>query len=169
MGTADARPAAEGLLRQRAARCHGRRLARSLRRLLRHHGRTGLRLGRLRTELGADRQGSSGRALGRSADAAMIRVVLPAPLRRLAQVDGDEVTLEIEGAATQRPVLEALEARYPALRGTIRDHVTQQRRPFLRLFACEEDLSHEPPDAPLPEAVTKGTEPLVILGAIAGG
>jgi hypothetical protein len=89
-------------------------------------------------------------------------------LRTLAHV-GSEVTLDIEGAVTLRAALDALEARYPMLRGTIRDHGTQQRRPFLRFFACEEDLSHESPDAPLPEAVTSGKEPLVILGAIAGG
>jgi molybdopterin converting factor small subunit len=98
----------------------------------------------------------------------MIRVQLPAHLRKLAHVDG-EVTLEIEGEATQRSVLDALEARYPALCGTIRDHVTQKRRPFVRFFACEEDLSHESPDAPLPDAVARGAQPLVILGAIAGG
>jgi molybdopterin converting factor small subunit len=98
----------------------------------------------------------------------MIRVQLPAHLRTLAGVGG-EVTLEVEGAATQSAVLDALEARYPALRGTIRDHVTRKRRPFVRFFACEEDLSHEPPDAPLPQAVADGKEPLVILGAIAGG
>jgi hypothetical protein len=98
----------------------------------------------------------------------MIRVILPQHLRTLAHV-GSEVTLEVEGQVTQRSVLDALEARYPMLRGTIRDHVTQERRPFLRFFACEEDLSHEPPDAPLPDAVASGTEPLVILGAIAGG
>jgi sulfur-carrier protein len=98
----------------------------------------------------------------------MIRVVLPAHLRRLAHVDGD-VELDVEGPATQRSVLDALEARYPMLRGTIRDHVTQQRRPFLRFFACEQDLSHEPPDAPLPEAVASGAEPLFVIGAIAGG
>ena len=98
----------------------------------------------------------------------MIRVIVPHHLRRLAQV-GPEVTLEIEGSITQRSVLDALEARYPMLRGTIRDHVTQQRRPFLRFFACEEDLSHEPPDAALPEAVASGAEPFLIIGAIAGG
>ena len=98
----------------------------------------------------------------------MIRVILPFHLRTLAQV-GSEVTLEVEGPVTQRSVLDALEARYPMLRGTIRDHVTQQRRPFLRFFACEEDLSHESPDAPLPDAVASGAQPLVILGAIAGG
>jgi molybdopterin converting factor small subunit len=98
----------------------------------------------------------------------MIRVVLPAHLRTLAHVDR-EVKLEVEGEVTLRAALDALEARYPALRGTIRDHVTLERRPFLRFFACEDDLSHRSPDAPLPEAVAKGAEPLVILGAIAGG
>jgi sulfur-carrier protein len=98
----------------------------------------------------------------------MIRVELPQHLRTLAQV-GVEVKLEIAGEVTQRSVLDALEARYPMLRGTIRDHVTQQRRPFLRFFACEEDLSHESPDAPLPEAVLAGREPFLIIGAIAGG
>ena len=99
---------------------------------------------------------------------AMIRVILPPHLRTLAQV-GSEVKVEVKGQVTQRSVLDALEATYPMLRGTIRDHTTQQRRPFLRFFACEEDLSHEPPDAPLPEAVASGKEPLVVLGAIAGG
>ncbi len=98
----------------------------------------------------------------------MIRVVLPPHLRTLARV-GYEVEINIEGHATLGSVLDALEARYPMLRGTIRDHVTQQRRPFLRFFACEEDLSHELPDAPLPDAVLSGAEPLIILGAIAGG
>ena len=98
----------------------------------------------------------------------MIRVVLPAHLRTLARVDG-EVSLEVNGKVTQRSVLDALEARYPMLCGTIRDHETQQRRAFLRFFACEEDLSHESPDAPLPEAVASGKEPFVVLGAIAGG
>ena len=98
----------------------------------------------------------------------MIRVELPAHLRTLARVSG-EVTLEISGEATQRSVLDALEARYPMLCGAIRDHVTLQRRPFLRFFACQEDLSFESPDAPLPEQVTSGAEPLLIIGAIAGG
>ena len=98
----------------------------------------------------------------------MIRVVLPAHLRTLARVDG-EVKLDVEGPVTLRSVLDALEARYPMLRGTIRDHVTQKRRAFLRFFACEQDLSHEPPDTPLPDAVAKGDEPLLIVGAIAGG
>ena len=98
----------------------------------------------------------------------MIRVILPQHLRTLAHV-GSEVTLEVAGPVTQRSVLDALEARYPMLRGTIRDHVTLERRPFLRFFACEEDLSHEATDAPLPESVATGKEPLLIVGAIAGG
>jgi sulfur-carrier protein len=98
----------------------------------------------------------------------MIRVVLPAHLRTLAHVDG-EVKLDVEGVATQRSVLDALEATYPMLRGTIRDHITHQRRAFLRFFACEEDLSHESPDDPLPEAVATGAEPFLIVGAMAGG
>jgi len=98
----------------------------------------------------------------------VIRVVLPGHLQDLAHV-GAEVKLEVDGQATQRSVLDALEARYPMLEGTIRDHVTQQRRPFLRFFACEEDISHELPDAPLPEAVASGAEPFLIIGAIAGG
>jgi molybdopterin converting factor small subunit len=98
----------------------------------------------------------------------MIRVVLPAHLRSLARVE-DEVTLQLEGQATMRSVLDALEARYPMLRGTIRDHVTHQRRSFVRFFACEEDLSHEPPDTLLPEAVATGAEPFLVVGAMAGG
>ena len=98
----------------------------------------------------------------------MIRVVLPYHLRTLAQVGG-EVTLAVEGPATQRSLLDALEARYPTLRGTIRDQFTGQRRPMLRFFACEEDLSYEPPDAPLPDAVASGAEPLWVVGAGAGG
>jgi len=98
----------------------------------------------------------------------MIRVVLPTHLRTLARVDG-EVKLDVEGPATQRAVLDALEARYPMLRGTIRDHGTQRRRAFVRFFACEQDLSHASPDAPLPDAVATGAEPLLIVGAMAGG
>jgi len=98
----------------------------------------------------------------------MIRVVLPAHLRILARV-GSEVTVEVQGPVTQRSVLDALEALYPVLQGTIRDHVTQARRPFVRFFACSEDWSHESPDAPLPDAVANGVEPLLIVGAIAGG
>jgi sulfur-carrier protein len=98
----------------------------------------------------------------------MIRVILPQHLRTLAHV-GSDVAVEVEGPVTLRSVLDALEARYPMLRGTIRDHVTQERRPFLRFFACEEDLSHGSPDALLPETVASGAEPLLIIGAIAGG
>ena len=98
----------------------------------------------------------------------MIRVVLPPHLRKLARVDR-EVQLEVAGPVTQRSILDALEARYPMLRGTVRDHVTQRRRPFVRFFACEQDLSHELPEAPLPEAVANGQEPFLIVGAMAGG
>ena len=98
----------------------------------------------------------------------MIRVVLPFHLRTLAQVGG-EVKLEVQGEATRASVLDALEGRYPMLRGTIRDHVTLQRRPFVRFFACQEDLSHEPPDAALPDAVATGAEPFLIVGAMSGG
>ena len=98
----------------------------------------------------------------------MIRVTLPHHLRTLARVD-TEVQLDVRGAITVRAVLDALEDRYPVLRGTIRDHVTRERRPFLRFFACEQDLTHEPPDVPLPDAVVSGKEPLLIIGAIAGG
>ena len=98
----------------------------------------------------------------------MIRVILPFHLRTLAHVEG-EVLLEVESPVTQRSVLKALEARYPMLCGTIRDHVTQERRPFVRFFACEEDLSHELPDTPLPDAVVTGKEPFFVIGAIAGG
>ena len=98
----------------------------------------------------------------------MIRVVLPQHLRTIAKVEG-EVRLQIDGAVTQRSVLDALEAAYPTLRGTIRDHVTQQRRAFLRFFACNDDLSHDSPDAVLPDAVVSGVEPFYIIGAIAGG
>ena len=98
----------------------------------------------------------------------MIRVELPAHLRTLARVDG-EVILAVDGRVTQRSVLDALEATYPTLRGTIRDHVTQKRRPFLRFFACEQDISHDPPDTALPEPVASGKEPFLVIGALAGG
>ena len=98
----------------------------------------------------------------------MIRVVLPAHLKTLAKVDG-EVALDLQGAVTQRAVLDALEERYPVLRGTIRDQASGKRRSFVRFFACEEDLSHEQPDDPLPDAVAKGTEPFLVIGAMAGG
>lgn len=98
----------------------------------------------------------------------MIRVKIPTHLRRLAQTSG-EIMLAVEGPITQRSVLDSLEAQYPALRGTIRDHATHRRRPFIRFFACEQDFSHEPPDAPLPDAVATGAEPFLIVGAMAGG
>lgn len=98
----------------------------------------------------------------------MIRVILPTHLRTLARLNG-EVELQVEGPTTQRAVLDALEARYPMLRGTMRDHVTQRRRPFVRFFACGEDLSHDPPDTPLPDAIVQGVEPFMIIGAMAGG
>ncbi len=98
----------------------------------------------------------------------IVRVTLPAHLRKLARVDG-EVKVEVAGAVTQRSVLDALEARYPMLRGTIRDHVTQRRRAFVRFFVCGEDLSHDTPDAPLPDAIASGAEPFMVVGAIAGG
>jgi hypothetical protein len=102
----------------------------------------------------------------------MIRIMLPAHLRTIACINGEvqlEVNLDAGGHASQRSVLDALEARYPMLSGTIRDHVTQKRRPFVRFFACSEDLSHEPPDAPLPDAVVAGKEPFLVVGAVAGG
>jgi len=98
----------------------------------------------------------------------MIRVILPLHLRTLAKVNG-EVTVDVAGPITQRSILDALEAGYPMLQGTIRDHITQERRPFLRFFACNEDVSHDPPDAPLPPAIAKGTEPFFVVGAISGG
>jgi len=98
----------------------------------------------------------------------MIRIILPPPLRVLAGT-GPEVTLDVQGRVTLRSLLDALESRYPMLRGTIRDHESLQRRPFVRFFACEEDLSHEPPDTPLPDAVAQGKEPFMVVGAIAGG
>src|SRR6266576_1683823 len=135
-----------------------------MRSVLRHHRRAGVCIVRCRRQLGAYRPGSSGRGFRRGPDAAMmIRVTLPAHLRKLAQVDG-EVKVDVEGQVTQRSVLDALDARYPMLRGTIRDHVTQKRRAFVRFFACGEDLSHEAPDAPLPDAVATGKEPLLVVG-----
>src|SRR6266851_2331342 len=139
-----------------------------MRRLLRHHRRAGLRLGQRWRHLDPHRTAPSRRAFRGSPDAVMIRVILPGHLRALARVSA-EVQLHVEGPVTQRSVLDALEAQYPMLRGTIRDHVTQERRPFLRFFACAEDYSLEPPDTPLPDAVASGAEPLLIIGAIAGG
>ena len=168
VGGAHERPAAAPLLRQRAARRHGGRRARSVRRLLRHHRRAGLRVGRRRGPLGAHRPGPAVRGVRRGPDAEMIRVVLPAHLRTLARVDG-EVKLDVAGAVTLRVGAGCPGGSYPMLRGTIRDHVTQQRRAFVRFFACEEDLSHEPVDVALPDAVAKGAEPFLIVGAMAGG
>jgi photosystem II stability/assembly factor-like uncharacterized protein len=168
VGGAHEGAAAAGLLRQRAARRDGGRPTRSLRHLLRDQRRAGLRLVRLGDHLDADRPGSAGGAVRRGPDPAMIRVVLPQHLRALARV-GEEVQLQVEGPPTQRSVLDALEARYPMLRGTIRGHTTLQRRPFVRFFACEQDLSHEPADAPLPEPVASGAEPFMVVGAMAGG
>src|SRR5215510_6007791 len=139
-----------------------------MRPVLRHHRRAGVRLSRRGGELGAHRPRPAACVVCGGPDAAMIRVVLPTHLRTLARVEG-EVQLHVEGPVTQRAVLDALEARYPMLRGTIRDHGTQRRRAFVRFFACEQDLSHAAPDAPLPDAVAAGAEPLLIVGAMAGG
>jgi len=113
--------------------------------------------------------GDSARPRGRGGEGGLVRVVLPAHLRTLAGVGHEEVALEVEAPVTQRAILDALEGRYPALRGTTRDHRTLRRRAFIRFFACGEDLSHEAPDAPLPEAVASGQEPFLVIGAIAGG
>src|SRR5205823_13507120 len=129
---------------------------------------TCFRIGRCRGQLGTDPPTAPSRTVFLPSAPAMIRGQRPAHLRTLAHVD-DEVTLDVDGQVTQRSVLDALEAQYPMLRGTIRDQVTQQRRAFVRFFACEEDLSHELPDAPLPDAVATGAEPLLVIGAIAGG
>ena len=141
--------------------------------LFRNHRRPGLRLCRRGGQLEAHCARPSGGALGRGPDPAMsgifaVRVELPAHLRTLARVSG-ELKLEIHGEVTQRSVLDSLEAQYPMLRGTIRDYATQRRRAFMRFFACEEDLSHESPDAPLPDKVASGSEPFLIVGAVAGG
>src|SRR5579872_1437762 len=167
MGAADERTAAEGLLCERAARLHVGRRARSVRHLFRDDRGAGVRVERRRRQLDPDRRTSARRAVRRGADP-VIRVVLPQHLRTLARV-GDEVQVEVDGRATTRAILDALEARYPVLQGTIRDHVTLKRRPYLRFFACEEDLSHDPPDRPLPEAIASGKEPFLVIGAMAGG
>src|SRR5207244_8402130 len=125
-------------------------------------------LARCGRQLGSHRARSSARAVRRGADAGMIRVVLPPHLRKLAQVDR-EVKLDVAGPVTQRAILDALEAAYPMLRGTIREHDTHRRRPFVRFLACEQDLSHEADDAPLPDAVANGAEPFLVVGAMAGG
>src|SRR5947208_12081724 len=139
-----------------------------MRREFGNHGGAGVRLRGCGRQLDSHRVTPSGCAFCRGSNAAMIRVVLPGHLRALARV-GPEIQLHVEGPVTQRSVLDALEAQYPMLRGTIRDHVTQERRPFLRFFACSEDYSLEPPDTPLPDAVASGAEPLLIIGPIAGG
>src|SRR5947207_15633131 len=126
--------------------------------VFRHHRRAGLCLGRLRRHMESHCPGPSRRAVRRGPNTAMIRIILPPHLRTLARV-GAEVTLDVEGPVTQRSVLDALEARYPMLRGTIRDQLTKLRRPMLRFFACEEDLSNESPDSPLPEPIASGAEP----------
>src|SRR6185369_11486691 len=160
--------AAKQLLRQRAARRDGDRSTRFVWRLLWHYWRSGLWIRRRWRQLGADRSRSSGRAFSGGPDADMIRVALPLHLRTLAGVNGD-VELDVAGEVTRGLVLDALEERYPMLRGTIRDHVGGQRRPFLRFFACGEDITHEPADAPLPQAIASGAETFYVIGAIAGG
>src|SRR5260370_38180856 len=139
-----------------------------MRRILRTPWWASVRIGRRGGPRGSYRRTSSRRAFRGSPDTGMIRVVLPGHLRALARVSS-EIQLDVKGPVTQRSVLDALEAQYPMLRGTIRDHLTQARRPFLRLFACSEDYSLEPPDTPLPDALASGSEPLLIIGAIAGG
>src|SRR5438105_13420260 len=168
MGAAHPGAAATGRLPQRAARRDVGRFARSLWDLLWDERRPGIRIGRRRGQLDAHRPRPSGGSVGGGANPAVIRVVLPTHLRRLAQVGG-EVQLEVQGQATQQSVLDALEASYPMLRGTIRDQVSHQRRAFIRFFACEQDLSLDSPDAPLPDAVATGAEPLLVVGAMAGG
>jgi molybdopterin synthase sulfur carrier subunit len=139
-----------------------------VRRLFWNDRRTSLRLFRLGRPLDGHRARLPRGPLRRSANAAVIRIILPAHLRALARVNG-EVSFEITGEITQRTLLDALESRYPMLRGTIRDHVTQRRRPYVRFFACEKDLSHQRPDAALPQAVAEGLEPFLVVGAMAGG
>ena len=139
-----------------------------MRGIFRYQRRPGLCVVRRRRQLDGDREGLPGGALGGGANTGLIRVVLPSNLRTLASV-GREVELHVDGPVTQRSLLDALEAEYPALRGTIRDATTKKRRPMLRFYACEEDLSEESPDSPLPEEVAAGKEPYLIVGAIAGG
>src|SRR5690242_11306396 len=168
MGAAYQGSAAKQLLRQRAARRDGGGFARQVRNLFRDDRRPSLCVLRCGRQLERHCARSAPGTLSRDADLAMIRVELPQHLRTLAKV-GREVQLEVTGPVTVRSVLDALEAQYPVLCGTIRDHDTQQRRPFLRFFACEQDLSHDSPDSPLPDAVATGKEPLLVIGAIAGG
>src|SRR5205809_7343677 len=168
MGGADKRPTPARLLRERPARCDGGRFTRQVWRVLRHDRRPGVRVRGRRRHLGTDRSRSAAGALGGGADAAMIRVVLPHHLRTLAHV-GNEVAVDVKGTVTQRAVLDAVETAYPMLRGTIRDRTTRERRAFIRFFACQQDLSHESPDAALPDDVASGKEPFLVIGAIAGG
>src|SRR6266487_1757134 len=168
MGGAHERTPAGALLRERAPRRHVDGRARSGRRLLRNDRRSGLRITGRRRQVDGDRARSARRALGRGADAAMIRVVLPHHLRTLAGVDG-EVSLDAQERPTQRSVLDALEASYPVLRGTIRDHGTAKRRDFIRFFACGRDLTLDPVDEPLPDEVASGTETFRVVAAMAGG
>src|SRR5947209_7843087 len=138
MGSADVRPAAAGLLRERAAGSDGGRSARRLRCVLWHVRWTSVRIPERRRHVGPDRAGLAGRTVGRGSDTAMIRVVVPAHLRKLAEHEG-EIELAVDGPVTPSSILDALEARYPQLRGTVRDHVTKRRRPFVRFFACQQD------------------------------
>src|SRR5689334_17762265 len=170
MGVSHQGFAAARLLCQRVARCDGSRYARFLRRVFRNYRRSGVRVVGCGGHLGSHRAGPSGRTVGRGSDAGMstVRIVLPAHLRTLAHLSG-EAKVDVAGPVTPRSVLDALEAAYPVLQGTIRDHVTLQRRAFVRYFACEQDLSLESPDTPLPAAVASGAEPFLVVGAIAGG
>src|SRR5262245_28158049 len=184
MGATRQGPSERELLHQRAARRDVGRFNGSLRHLFRHHRRAGLLLGRFGRKLATNRARFAGCAVRRSANTQIkasrtmvskaaegtrtVRVVLPFHLRMLAKIAG-ELQLEVEPPVTQRAVLDALEARYPMLSGTTRDHVTQRRRAYLRFYACEQDLSLEEPDTPLPDAVAEGEQPFLIIGAIAGG
>src|SRR6201981_3633480 len=161
-------PSAARLLRERSARRHVGRFARFVRHLFWHEWRASLRVGGCRKQLERHRARFSGCGFLGGSDAAMIRVILPAHLRTLARVNG-EVSVEISGEPTLVSVLNALETQYPVLRGTIRDQVTHERRPFVRFFACEEDYSHEPAETALPSAVVAGKEPFLIVGAMSGG
>src|SRR6476469_6319073 len=163
MGSFDEWSPAKRLLCQRPSGRHGGRFSRFVWNLFRHYRRTSLRLDELGRHVGAHRPRPPRSAFRRSSDSVMtIRVVLPAHLRTFAQVNG-EVKLEVEGHPTLRSVLDALAAASPMLEGTIRDHTTQQRRPYVRFFACQLDLSHDPPDTPLPDAVATAAEPCLVI------
>src|SRR4051812_24379102 len=168
MGTAHEGAPAAGLLPQHPARRDGRRYHGFMRDLFRHNRRPGLRVQQFRRFLDSHCARSSRSAFGRGPDAQMIRVGLPFHLRTFAKVDG-EVLLDVPPPVTQRAILEALEAKFPVLRGMIRDFGTLKRRPLVRYYACEEDLSFEPPDAPVPEEVASGAKPFLIIGAMSGG